>query len=232
MKILIIEDSPEIIDIVAITLKLRWPSVELISSSLGKPGVELVKQELPDIILLDLGLPDVDGFQVLRWIRDFSNIPIVILTVREEETDKIKGLELGADDYIVKPFSPGELLARLNTVSRRFQTHETMIKGDNNLTLPTIKGRLRIDFTSQQVSVGSKLLKLGPRGYELLHLLVTNEAVVLSKQELMEKIFPEQKSDTRIVDVYIDKLREQLEENPNNPKMILNEGTTGYKFVG
>jgi two-component system KDP operon response regulator KdpE len=203
----------------------------LIFTFLGKEGVELAKTEQPDLIMLDLGLPDIDGFQVLRQIRDFSDVPVVILTVRGEEMDKIKGLELGADDYIIKPFSPGELLARMKALLRRSSMSKTTGNVEGKSSVPSIKGKLRIDFTSGEVSIGDRLLKLGPREYELLHLLVTNEGAVLSKQALLKKVFPEQEGDTRFVDVYINKLREKLEENPGEPQMILKEGETGYKFV-
>jgi DNA-binding response OmpR family regulator len=231
MKVLLIEDNSEIVDIVTITLQLRWAEVTLISTFLGNEGVELAKTEQPDLIMLDLGLPDIDGFQVLRKIRDFSDVPVVILTVRGEEMDKIKGLELGADDYITKPFSPGELLARMKALLRRSSMSKTTGNGDGKSSVPSIKGKLRIDFTSGEVSIDDRLLKLGPREYELLHLLVTNEGAVLSKQALLKKVFPEQKGNTRFVDVYINKLREKLEENPGEPRMILKEGETGYKFV-
>ena len=231
MKVLLIEDNSEIVDIVTITLQLRWAEVTLISTFLGKEGVGLAKTKQPDLIMLDLGLPDIDGFQVLRQIRDFSDVPVVILTVRGEEMDKIKGLELGADDYIIKPFSPGELLARMKALLRRSSMSKTTGNVDGKSSVPSIKGKLRIDFTSGEVSIGDRLLRVGPREYELLHLLVTNEGVVLSKQALLKKVFPEHEGDNRFVDVYINKLREKLEENPEKPQMILNEGETGYKFV-
>ena len=231
MKVLLIEDSTEIIDIMSVTLKLRWPEVTLVSSFLGKEGIELVKKELPDIIVLDLGLPDIDGFQVLRSIREFSDVPVVILTVRGEEMDKIRGLELGADDYVIKPFSPGELLARLRALLRRSQMPKTSAGVDDKLSTLSIKGKLRIDFASQEVSVGDKLLKLSPREYELLYLLVTNEGKVVSSQELLKRVFPENKDNVIFLEVYIKKLREKLEVNPDNPEVILNEGRTGYKFV-
>ena len=231
MKVLLIEDNSEIVDIVTITLQLRWAEVTLISTFLGNEGVELARTEQPDLIMLDLGLPDIDGFQVLSKIRAFSDVPVVILTVRGEEMDKIKGLELGADDYITKPFSPGELLARMKALLRRSSMSKTTRNVDDKSSVPSIKGKLRIDFTSGEVSIGDRLLKLGPREYELLHLLVTNEGAVLSKQTLLKKVFPEQAGDTRFVDVYINKLREKLEEKPGEPQMILKEGETGYKFV-
>ena len=229
MKALLIEDDLGIKDIVNITLELRWSEANLIHTHLGEKGVDLAKTELPDIIILDLGLPDTDGFEVLSQIRSFSDVPIVILTVRGEEKDRIKGLELGADDYIVKPFSPAELIARLKALLRRSQMSEITTKVADE---PSIKDKLRIDFNSQSVSVGNKLLKLSPREYDLLYHLVNNAGIVLSKQVLMEEIFPEHGSDTQFLEVYINRLKDKLEEDPNNPTMILNEGGTGYKFVG
>jgi len=232
MKVLLVEDTTDIVDIVSVTLKLRWPDLELISSSLGKEGIELAKKEQPDLVLLDLGLPDIDGFQVLRSIRDFSDdIPVVILSVRGEETDKIRGLELGADDYMVKPFSPGELLARLRALLRRSQIPQRESEPETSVPTPSIKGGLRIDFASQQVSIGDKLLKLGPREYDLLYHLVSSEGQVVSNQTLLEQVFPENKEDIRFLEVYITKLREKLEINPDHPEIIVSEGDTGYKFI-
>ncbi|MFC1976773.1 response regulator transcription factor [Chloroflexota bacterium] len=229
MKVLLIEDDPGIIDVVTLTLELRWSDVNLTSTFSGEKGVELVKTELPDLIILDLGLPDTDGFQVLRRIRAFSDVPVVILTVRGEELDKIRGLELGADDYILKPFSPGELLARMQALLRRSHATEATAKvGDR----PSIRGKLRIDFSSREVSLGNKALKLGPREYDLLYHLVTNEGKVLSNEMLLQEVFPEHEADTTFLNVYIRKLRERLEDDPGNPRMILNEGDIGYKFVG
>ncbi len=230
MKILIIEDDPKIIEIVARTHETKWSEVDLISTFYGEKGVELVQKDLPDIIILDLRLPDVDGFEVLRQIRSFSDTLLVILTAKGEEDNRIRGLQEGADDYIVKPFSAGELVARMKSLIRRRGITETTAAVDMK---PSTSERLSIDFASETASVGGSLLKMGPREYELLYLLVTNEGAMLSKQVLMKKVFPESdESDTRFVDIYINKLREKLGDDPDNPKMILNEGTTGYKFVG
>jgi len=230
MKILIIEDDPKVIEIMARTLETKWYEVNLLSAPNGNEGLELTKKELPDIIILDLKLPDMDGFEVLRQIRSFSDVLLIILTARGEEDSRIRGLQEGADDYIIKPFSASELVARMKSLIRRMEMTETTAAVARK---PSTSRSLGIDFESQEVSVGSKLLKLGPRSYELLYLLVTNAGEVVSKQVLMKKVFPENdESNPQIAEVYINKLREQLEEYPNEPKMILNEGTTGYKFVG
>jgi len=230
MKILIIEDDPEIIEIVALTLETKWSEVDLISTLYGEEGVELVKKELPDIVILDLTLPDKHGFEVLRQIRRFSDVLLIILTARAEEDHRIRGLQEGADDYIVKPFSAGELVARMKSLIRRREMTETTAAVAGK---PFTKSRLIIDAASQMASVGSRLLKIGPREYKLLNLLVTNKGAVFSKQVLMKEVFPENDEiHTQFVDIYINKLREALGEEPDNPKMILNEGTEGYKFVG
>ncbi len=228
MKTLIIEDDPSVVRLVAQTLTDKWDDVNLLSTSYGEDGVGLVKKELPDIVILDLMLPDVDGFQVLQKIRSFSDALVVILTARGEEDNRIRGLQEGADEYIVKPFSTGELVARMKALIRRREITKAMA---GVAVKPSFR-QLSIDFDNETATVGGKLLRMGPSHYELFHLLVTNEGEVLSKQFLLKKVFSEHGDDTKIVDVFIDKIREQLEEYPNNPKIIINDGTTGYKFVG
>jgi len=224
MKILIIEDEPNTTRLVALALTTKWVEVNLISTGYGEEGIELVKKELPDIIILDLRLPDIDGFEVLRQIRSFSDALVVILTAREEEDNRIRGLQEGADEYIVKPFSAGELVARMKALIRRREITKAMAGVANR--------QLSIDFANETATVGNKLLRMGPSHYELFYLLVTNEGVALSKQFLLKKVFPEHGDDTKIVDVFINKIREQLEEYPRDPKIIIDDGTTGYKFVG
>jgi len=229
MKVLLIEDNLGIKDIVAITLELKWSDADLIHSHLGKNGVELARTKLPDIIILDLGLPDITGFEVLRHVRKFSDVPVIILTARGEEKNKLEGLDLGADDYIVKPFSSNELIARMKALLRRSQMTETT---DKIIDRAPTRDKLRIDFSTEEVRIGGKLLKLSPREFELLSLLVTDEGKVLSNQVLLEKVFPEQKDDIRFLKVYMNRLSEKLEDDPDNPTIILNEGGQGYKFIG
>jgi len=229
MKILIIEDSLDIIDAVAQIIELRWPEASFISTTLGETGVEMARREQPDVIVLDLGLPDIDGFQVLHKIRSFSNVPVLILTVREEEIDKIRGLELGADDYMVKPFLPGEFLARVRAVHRRREIPKVKDYTDEKTF---IRGSLRVDFVSREVSVGDKLLKLSPTQYEILHELVVNENKVVSKQKLFKKIrVPKQRTNIAYLDVCVKKLKEMLEREPDHPILIVEENGKGYKLV-
>ena len=229
MKVLIVEDSTDLIETVALTLELRWPEANLISTSHGEKGVELAKKQSPDIIILDLGLPGMDGFEVLRRIRSFSDVPLLILTGRGDEGAKIKGLEMGADDYIVKPFSAGEFLARVKTAIRHSQRPVKKAKAGKK---PFISGSLRIDFASREVSVDDKPIKLTRGEYDLLYQLVTNEGKVLSSQMLLDKVWgPDHTADTEQVKVYIESLRKSLKEPYGDPKMILNVGDTDYKFV-
>ncbi|MDP2744815.1 MAG: response regulator transcription factor [Dehalococcoidia bacterium] len=229
MKILIIEDNNTIIDSVAQILAIRWPEASLISTSLGEAGVELARKERPDLVLLDLGLPDIDGFQVLRNIRGFSSVPLVILTARGDEINKIKGLEIGADDYIVKPFSVGEFLARLKAVLRRSQMTEPTAKITEK---PFIRGNLRIDFQSREVSIGDKAIQLSPSEYDMLYILATNEGRVLSKQMLLENVWgTEYEGLTEYVEVYVKSLQEMLKREPGHTLTILDQGNTGYKLV-
>jgi len=198
MKILIIEDDPKITEIVARNLETNWPEVNLLSTSNGGEGVDLVKNAVPDIVILDLMLPGIDGFEALRQIRDFSDVLLVILTARGEEDYRIRGLQQGADDYIVKPFSAGELVARMKSLIRRREMTETTAAVAMK---PSTKSKLIIDNESQKASIGGSLLKMGPRQYELLYLLVTNAGEVLSKHVLNKKVFPENENATRFVDV-------------------------------
>jgi len=229
MKILIIEDDPSITDAVALVLKLRWSEADLLSTAYGKEGLKLIKQELPDIVLLDLALPDISGFEVLRQVRRFSDVLLIIVTARGEEDMRVRGLQEGADDYVVKPFSGTELVARMKSLIRRRELTEATAVAAK----APAKDVLIIDDANQTARVGSNLLKLSPREYELLYLLVTGKGAVLTKQILMRKVFPENaEEDTRFVDVYIGRLRETLGDNPENPKVILSVGATGYRFVG
>ncbi|MFC1951131.1 response regulator transcription factor [Chloroflexota bacterium] len=227
MKLLIIEDNPEIIEAVSLCFELRWPEVNVISTDKGNTGVGLAESESPDLVILDLGLPDIDGFEVLRQIRLFSDTPVIILTVRGEELDKIKGLELGADDYVVKPFSHMELLARVKAVLRRSQMPE--LRGDEK---PFVHGKLKVDFSSREITVGGNMVKLTPIEYNLLYQMIRNEGRVLTHRFLLEKVWGEEYIDaTDYLKKYIQRLRQKLEDNSENPRLIITERGVGYKLI-
>jgi len=227
MKVLIIEDSQDIVDTISLCFELRWPEVEVISTPEGKKGIALVKSEELALVILDLGLPDIDGFEVLKDVRTFSDVPVIIVTVRGDEVYRVKGLELGADDYITKPFSHIELLARIKAVLRRTQLprFET---GKMVLNSP----RLTIDFTSRVVTVDGEPIRLTPIEYNLLQYLVVNADTVLTHWALLEKVWGEEYTNApEYLKVYIQRLRNKLEEDSSNPKLIVSERGIGYKFV-
>ena len=227
MKVVIIEDNPEIIEAVSLCFDLRWPDVEVASANEGIIGVALIERESPDIVILDIGLPDIDGFEVCRRIRLFSDVPIVILTVKDQEFDKVKGLELGADDYITKPFSHVELLARVKAVLRR-STMPELEKDKEPLTI----GKLWIDFAAREVRVDRKEVKLTPTEYNLLHLLARNTGRVMPHRVLLEKVWGSDYGDaTDYLKVYVQRLRVKLDDDPQDPKLILSERGVGYKLA-
>jgi len=157
MKVLIIEDSPEIVEAVALCLQLRWPETEVSVAAEGARGIEMIRNSVFDVVILDINLPDFDGFQVLQEVRTFSDVPTIILTVRGKEDDQTRGLEIGADDYIVKPFKPRDLVARVNAVVRR----ATGVK--NSVQKPVIiRGKLTLDLTNNEITIRDKKTKLTP----------------------------------------------------------------------
>ena len=227
MKVLVVEDDPGIVEAISLAFELRWPGVQVVSTAQGLKGVELTESEAPDVVILDLGLPDIEGFDVLRQVRLFSDVPVIILTVRGEEMDKIKGLELGADDYITKPFSHMELLARVKAVLRRSQMPE--LRGDEK---PFVSGKLVIDFASREVTLAGKPVRLTPTEYNLLYYLVRNEGKVLSQQALLRKVWGEEYTDAvEYIKKYIQRLRAKLGDDSQNPRILLSERGVGYKFL-
>lgn len=223
MKAIIIEDEKSIIDAVNVAFEFRWPDVHLLAARAGKEGVALVRNEAPDIVILDINLPDISGFRVLKEIREFSAVPVIILTVRADDSDILRGLEAGADDYIIKPFNYLTLLARIKAVLRR--TEKTTLKEDNAV----ISSRLKIDFVNQKVRVDEQLTRLTPVEYRLLVLLVKNKGKVVPydriTREIWEKDFG---GETENIRIFIQRLRKKLQDVP--PHMIINKHGSGYVF--
>ena len=227
MKVLVIEDDPGIIEVVSLCFQLRWTGTVVVSASSGHKGVELVEAESPDVVILDIGLPDIDGYQVLKEIRRFSDVPVLMLTVRGEDTDIAKGLELGADDYITKPFSHIELIARVQAVLRRSQ----------GLTVtdeerPFISGKLSVDFARNEVLLAGRPIKLTSTERKLLYYLIRNEGRILSHESLLAKVWGDTYVDARdLLRVHIQHLRQKLEDNSETPNIIVTEHGIGYRFI-
>jgi DNA-binding response OmpR family regulator len=227
MRVLVIDDEVDIAEIVRLTFGLRWPEAEVVTASTGEQGVDLVEREAPDLVLLDIGLPDIDGFEVCERIRRFSDVPIVMLSARHEEVDKVRGLELGADDYVTKPFSHIELLARVRAVMRRSESQEPTREGP-----PFDAAPIFIDYASRQVRVDGEEVKLTPIEYGLLYHLTRNENRVLTFRTLLAKVWGREYMDeTDYLKVHIQHLRRKLGDDPQNEPMIANERGVGYKFV-
>ncbi len=227
MKVVIIEDQGEIVEAVSMCFELRWPDVTVLSTGEGNKGLELIEAESPDVVILDLGLPDIDGFELLRQVRQFSDMPIIIVTVRNQKMDIVKGLELGADDYITKPFDHIEFLARVKAVLRR--TSMPQLKAN---TEPFQSGKLRIDFDTREVSLDGEKVTLTPIEYNLLQHLAKNAGHVMPHHTLLEKVWgAEYTNATDYLKVYIQRLRAKLCDNLSAPQLILTERRVGYKLV-
>lgn len=226
MKILIIEDDPDVVEVELLCFELRWRHTQAVVASTGAQGVELVEAEKPDLVVLDLGLPDIDGLEVCRQIRAFSDVPIVIITVRDSEMDIVKGLEMGADDYITKPFRHIELLARMQAVLRRAQAWP-LADGEQ----PFVSGDLYVDFARREVSVSNHAVKLTPTEYNLLIYLARNAGQVVPHRVLLERVWGREYLEaTDYLKVHIQRLRQKLGDNAQSPRMIFNERGIGYKL--
>ena len=223
-KVLVVDDEKPIADILKFNLQKEGYDVNLAFD--GEEAIRKVYQFEPDLILLDIMLPKMDGFQVCKKIREAFNTPILMLTAKEEEVDKVLGLELGADDYITKPFSVRELLARVKANMRRTEAPNNSHKGH-----VLSSGELTIDFNKYEVKKGSSIVELTLREFELLKYLASQEDQVFSREQLLEEVWGyEYYGDIRTVDVTVRRLREKIEDNSSNPKYILTKRGIGYYF--
>lgn len=224
-KILIVEDELSIIEL--LKFNLQKESYSVIEAEDGITGVNLAKTELPDLILLDLMLPGMDGLDVCRTLKNYqatSGIPIIMLTAKAEEIDKVIGLELGADDYLTKPFSTRELVARVKAVLRRSQKESLP---DGELAV----GSLRLNFSRYEAYLGREKLELTPKEYELLKLFATNIGKAFSREQLLDKVWGyEYYGDTRTVDVHVRHLRAKLAKDPLIADAIETVRGVGYKL--
>ncbi|MCR4408099.1 MAG: response regulator transcription factor [Anaerolineae bacterium] len=223
--ILVVDDEPRMTRFIRMNLELEGYRVS--EAVDGLTALEKVRDELPDLVVLDVMMPKMDGFETLEHIREISTVPVIMLTVKAEEEDKIRGLELGADDYVTKPFSPRELSSRIKALLRRVKmptpVGKTTIKVDDYLT---------IDFQRREVIVGGKPVKLRPTEYRLLYHLVNNAGWVMPHETLLSKVWGyEYRDEAHYLRLYITYLRQKIEPDPANPKYILTERGIGYRFV-
>ena len=224
-KILAVDDEQRMVRF--IQLNLEQDGFEVITAYNGKDALEQVRTQLPDLILLDIMMPDINGFEVLKKIREVNNVPVIMLTAKGEEDDRIQGLELGADDYITKPFSPRELVSRIRAVLRRTKSFT-----DDQVDLIEVDERLTIDFSRREVWVEGQKVDLRPTEYRLLYHLVQNAGWVNTHEQLLSKVWGfEYQDEPHYVRLYVNYLRKKIEQDPSNPKYILTERGVGYRFV-
>jgi DNA-binding response OmpR family regulator len=223
--ILVVDDESRMRHFIRMNLELEGYRVG--EAENGLTALDKVRDELPDLVLLDVMMPKLDGFETLRLIREVSSVPVIMLTVKAEEEDKVRGLELGADDYVTKPFSPRELSSRIKAVLRRIE-----VPGVSDQAIVKVDDRLSIDFNRREVVVNGQQIKLRPTEYRLLYHLIHNAGWTMSHETLLSKVWGyEYRDETQLLRVYINYLRQKIEPDPANPRYILTERGLGYRFV-
>lgn len=224
--VLVVDDEPRLIGFIRMNLELE--GYRVIEERNGLKALEAIRTKLPDVVLLDVMMPELDGFETLRMLREFSNIPVIMLTAKGEENDKVYGLELGADDYVTKPFGPRELSSRIKAVLRRAETPST----SPEQAILKIDDRLQVDFNRREVIVNGEHIKLRPTEYRLLYHLIENAGWTVPHEQLLAKVWGyEYRDEAHYVRLYVNYLREKIEEDPANPRYILTERGVGYRFV-
>lgn len=224
MKILIIEDDANVVEAVSLCLELRWPKVTISTAAEATKGIEILESGSFDAVILDINLPDINGFEVLKRIRSFSNVPIIILTVRGGEEDQVKGLEMGADDYIVKPYSPRDVIARVNSVLRRAGVHKVATAQPL-----VIQGKLSLNLATTEVQLGEEIVKLTPNESKVLYFLMNNAEHTISSEKISQAVWGKEHINTDPVRTYIQRLRDKLKDKP--PQIIISKRGEGYRFV-
>lgn len=222
-SILIIDDEIQIRRLLTITLQSN--GFEVLESDTGMGGVSVASAKRPDLILLDLGLPDESGHDVLKHLREWYSNPVIIISVQSGEDDIVKALDNGADDYLVKPFRTGELLARIRTAIRKSNS-------ESNISTSSFEG-LSIDYANRVVKKGDEIVKLTATEYSLLSLLSRNDGKVLTHQHLLKEVWgTHQQNESQYLRVFVAQLRKKIESDPNRPKYIITESGIGYRFIG
>lgn len=223
MKVLVIDDEPQIRR--ALRAGLEHNGYEVMLAANGEEGLDVAALKIPDLLILDLALPGTDGFAVLQQLREWSKIPVIVLTVREGEEEKIKALDLGADDYLIKPFGLGELLARMRAVLRRANSEEKEAESTFEYQ------GLFVDMAKRLVSIDQVEVHLTPKEYDLLKYMILQPNRVLTHRQLLTKVWgPEYSEDHHTLRVHIANLRNKIETHPERPRLIHTETRIGYRF--
>jgi two-component system OmpR family response regulator len=227
-KILIVEDDVNLLE--TIKYNLRKEGYDVVTAGDGERALEVARKEKPDLLILDIMLPKLNGFEVCRILRKEMTVPILMLTAKADETDKIVGLEIGADDYMTKPFSMRELMARARAMLRRAKMTEGTVAASPALIKT---GKMEIDTARHLASLAGQTLELSPKEYDLLVFLARNKGLVFSREQLLEKVWGyDFAGDTRTIDVHIRWLRRKIETDPARPEYLVTVRGTGYKLEG
>ena len=222
---LVVEDEPHMLDLIRTTLDAAGFLVSGAASA--EEGIRRFREEMPDVVILDVNLPDESGFDVLKNIRAVSTLPVIMLTVQNTESDRVRGLELGADDYMGKPFGHRELVSRVKAVLRRTELPAPLAR-----QVVRIDERLSVDLDKRQAIVEGEVVRLRPTEFKLLHHFLNHPGKVLTHETLLSRVWgPEYRDDTQLLRLYVTYLRKKLETDPAHPRYILNERGMGYRFV-
>ncbi len=223
-RILVVDDEPRMIGFIRMNLELE--NHQVIEARNGLEALDAMRTQLPDLVLLDVMMPELDGFETLRMLREFSDIPVIMLTAKGEESDKVTGLELGADDYITKPFGTRELTSRIKAIFRRLE------KPTTDQAILSIDERLSVDFNRREVIINGERVKLRPTEYRLLYHLIRNAGWTVPHDQILQKVWGyEYRDEAHYVRLYVNYLREKIEADPSNPQYIVTERGVGYRFV-
>jgi two-component system, OmpR family, KDP operon response regulator KdpE len=221
--VLVVDDESRMVEFIAMNLELE--GFRVVRAANGSEALERASREHPDLVLLDIMMPEMDGFETLAGLRETSSVPVIFLTAKSEEVDRIRGLDLGADDYITKPFSPRELVSRIRAVLRR--TEPAALASSEIV----VDDELRINFDQRKVTVRGREVRLRPTEYRLLYQLVTNAGKLLTHEVLLSRVWgAEYRDEDQYVRLYITYLRQKIEKDPRNPRYILSERGLGYRF--
>jgi len=223
--ILVVDDEPRMTRFIRMNLELE--GYRVVEAHNGLDALEKARTDLPDLVILDVMMPELDGFDTLEMLREVSNVPVIMLTVRSDEEDKVRGLELGADDYVTKPFGARELASRIRAVLRRTQGAVTPEEA-----ILQIDDRLSIDYNSREVIVEGKRIKLRPTEFRMLYHLIENAGWVVPHETLLAKVWGyEYREEIQYLRLYVTYLRQKIEPDPSHPRYILTERGVGYRFV-
>jgi two-component system KDP operon response regulator KdpE len=227
MRLLLVDDDPDVVESVRLGLQMQWRDLEVVSAGTGEEALIVVERARPDLVLLDVGLPDMDGYAVLTEIRRFSETPVIMLTARDEPIDRVRGLELGADDYVAKPFNHLELFARIKAVLRRMDANAPIDR-----VAPFRHGELEIDFAAHEARLRGERVELTPTEFRLLAVLARNAGWVVPHERLLAQVWGREYADEGdYLRAYVRRLRAKLGDDARHPRFIRTERGLGYRFL-